>query len=225
MFWGCLWSSEALSKGRKHREALHVLSAPGGVSICSPVLMKTCCMMLFRKLQSSRPFALIFNMLFVCLSSRNSKTENKLFSKDGAHYLSSTLGCGTNPPASAAEETGSKFLVKIFPKRQVKRVSTISDSILYFLILHLFELSDLSKKTHEESSQWRPSKAARKCTPDKQSHNHFKCKLPSQTKCPNSVYYPSRSRSTESKVFPLYMPDLRGTLGWRFTSITSPDLA
>lgn len=80
---------------------------PGGVSICSHALTKTYCVMPFRKLQSSGTLALIFNMLFVCLSCRNSKTENKLLSKDGAYLLTSTEGCGPNSPASGAEETSS----------------------------------------------------------------------------------------------------------------------
>lgn len=51
------------------------------------------------------------------------------------------------------------------------------DPILCFLIISLFKLPDLSKKTYEESSQWKPSKAAKKCTPDEQGHNHFKSYL------------------------------------------------
>lgn len=48
------------------------------------------------------------------------------------------------------------FWSKFFQKGEWNMSSTVSDPILCFLILHLLKLPDLSKKTHEESSQWRP---------------------------------------------------------------------
>lgn len=94
-----------------------------------------------------------------------------------------------------------------------KHVSTARNPILCFLILPLAELPDLSTKTLEESPQGRTSKAAKKCTPNKWDHKHFKIKIQLQSKHPDSVYYPFRIRSTKSQELPLYIPDLCRTSG------------
>lgn len=100
-----------------------------------------------------------------------------------------------------------------FAKWRGKHVSTARNPILWFLILPLAEVPDLSKKTLEESPQWRASKAARKCTLDKRGHNHFKIKIQLQSKHPHSVYYQCKIRSTKSQELPLYIPDLCRTSG------------
>lgn len=106
-----------------------------------------------------------------------------------------------------------------FPEWRGKRVSTVRDPILWFLILPLVDLRDLSKKTLEESPQWRASKAAKKCVPDEPDESQplqkwtFNCQL--QSKYSNSVYHPCRIRPAKSQELPLYIPDLCRTSGSR----------